>query len=82
MNKYIKTFENLNSDKQEFSDYEILYETPEKNKRHAIVMYDSTVNKPFLVYQLNIETSEYELFSGEDELDFAIGVANSLVENY
>lgn len=63
-----------------YKDYEILYKTKAtvKNKSLAIVEYDSTSNKPFMVYGLNRETLEYELYSGENDLDFAIGVADNL----
>jgi len=63
-----------------YKDYEILYKTKTtiKSKSLAVVEYDSTSNKPFMVYELNKETLEYELYSGEDDLDFAIEVADNL----
>jgi len=64
----------------DYTDYEILYSTEEKTngKSNVVVEYDSTSNKPFMVYQLNVETLEYESYSGEDDLETAIDVANNL----
>jgi len=64
----------------DYTDYEILYSTEEKTngKSNVVVEYDSTSNKPFMAYQLNVETLEYESYSGEDDLETAIDVANNL----
>ena len=65
----------------EYQDYEILFETKKttNNKANVVVEYDSTSNKPFMVYELNIETMEYEPYSGEDTLEIGIDVAKSLI---
>lgn len=69
---------------EDYQEYEILYETEEEyqGKSLAVVEYDPSSNKPFMVYKLNMETMEYEPYSGEDELDFAVGVADDLIKEY
>lgn len=63
----------------EYDDYEILYQTDDEyeGKSLGVVEYDSSSNKPFMVYILNIDTMDYEFFSGEDDLDTAINVVDS-----
>ena len=65
----------------EYQEYEILFGTEEKTegKENAIVEYNPDINRPFIVYELNKETLEYEMYSGEDKLETAIEVANSLI---
>jgi len=67
--------------KREYTDYEILFGTPKEvgGKSKAVVEYDSTSNKPFMVYELNEGNLEYTPYSGEDTLEKAIEVAESLV---
>ena len=64
----------------DYTDYEILYSTDKKTngKSNAVVEYNSTSNKPFMVYELNKDTLEYESYSGEDNLEKAIDVADNL----
>ena len=73
-----KTFVNESSTNK-YYDYEILYSSNEKfdSKSLGLVEYDSTSNKPFMVYLLNTDTMDYEPFSGEDDLDTAINVVDS-----
>jgi len=61
-----------------YSEYEILFKhnTKFENKSISVVEYDPSSNKPFMVYFLNKESLEYELYSGEDTLEFAIEVAS------
>lgn len=66
---------------EDYEDYEILYQTDEEydGKSLGVVEYDSSSNKPFMVYILNKDTMDYESFSGEDDLDTAIDVVDSEV---
>ncbi len=63
-----------------YEDYEILYESErnEDNIPLAIVEYDPTSNKPFMVYELTPGENEYHGYSGEDTLEKAISVADEL----
>lgn len=65
----------------EYQEYEILFESKEKfnNKSNVVIEYDYTSNKPFMVYVLNHKTMEYEPYSGENDLETAIDVANNLI---
>ena len=64
----------------QYEEYEILYGTEEETdgKEHCVVEYDPSSNRPFMVYQLNLTSMEYELYSGEDTLDTAISVCNNI----
>ena len=67
-----------NNTMNNYTDYDILFYTDEQinGKAKAIVEYDSSSNKPFMVYEITFINDEYTPYSGEDTLDKAIAVAN------